>query len=27
MATDYSHDLLIRYDGILPDLFREGQGW
>jgi len=26
MATDYSHDLLIRYDGILPDLFREGQG-
>jgi len=26
MATDYSHDLVIRYDGILPDLFREGQG-
>lgn len=26
IATDYSHDLLVRYDGILPDLFREGQG-
>lgn len=26
IATDYSHEVLIRYDGILPDLFREGQG-
>lgn len=26
IATDYNHDLLVRYDGILPDLFREGQG-
>jgi cytochrome c-type biogenesis protein CcmE len=26
VATDYAHDVLIRYDGILPDLFREGQG-
>lgn len=26
MATDYSHDLVISYDRILPDLFREGQG-
>ena len=26
ITTDYSHDLLVRYDGILPDLFREGQG-
>jgi len=26
IATDYSHDLQVRYDGILPDLFREGQG-
>lgn len=25
-ATDYAHDVLVRYDGILPDLFREGQG-
>lgn len=26
ITTDYSHDLQVRYDGILPDLFREGQG-
>jgi cytochrome c-type biogenesis protein CcmE len=26
IATDYSHDLPIQYQGILPDLFREGQG-
>jgi cytochrome c-type biogenesis protein CcmE len=26
IATDYNNDLLVRYDGILPDLFREGQG-
>lgn len=24
--TDFSHDLTIRYQGLLPDLFREGQG-
>jgi cytochrome c-type biogenesis protein CcmE len=26
VATDYSHDVRIQYSGILPDLFREGQG-
>jgi len=26
ITTDYNNDLLISYDGILPDLFREGQG-
>ncbi len=26
IATDYSHDLAVQYQGILPDLFREGQG-
>ncbi|MDX1490461.1 MAG: cytochrome c maturation protein CcmE [Pseudohongiellaceae bacterium] len=26
ITTDYNNDLLVRYDGILPDLFREGQG-
>ena len=26
IATDYSNDVQIRYAGILPDLFREGQG-
>lgn len=26
IATDYNNDLAVRYDGILPDLFREGQG-
>ncbi|MBO6730833.1 MAG: cytochrome c maturation protein CcmE [Maricaulis sp.] len=25
-VTDTAHDILIEYDGILPDLFREGQG-
>ncbi len=26
MVTDYNQDLLIIYSGLLPDLFREGQG-
>jgi len=26
VATDYAADLPIHYEGILPDLFREGQG-
>jgi cytochrome c-type biogenesis protein CcmE len=26
VTTDYSHDVEIYYSGILPDLFREGQG-
>lgn len=26
IATDYNNDIPVRYDGILPDLFREGQG-
>ncbi len=26
MVTDYKHGVLIEYTGILPDLFREGQG-
>lgn len=25
-VTDYQNDAVIMYDGILPDLFREGQG-
>lgn len=25
-VTDYQHDVEVRYSGILPDLFREGQG-
>ena len=25
-ATDYVNDVVINYEGILPDLFREGQG-
>ncbi|MGI9251983.1 MAG: cytochrome c maturation protein CcmE [Pseudohongiellaceae bacterium] len=25
-TTDYAHDVTIHYEGILPDLFREGQG-
>ncbi len=25
-ATDYANDVTIYYEGILPDLFREGQG-
>lgn len=24
--TDFSHTLTVKYQGILPDLFREGQG-
>ncbi len=24
--TDTAHDIIVTYDGILPDLFREGQG-
>lgn len=26
IVTDYAHEVTIRYQGILPDLFREGQG-
>lgn len=26
ITTDYSHDVQVLYTGILPDLFREGQG-
>lgn len=26
IATDYAHDVDVQYNGILPDLFREGQG-
>ena len=26
VATDYNHDVHVHYAGILPDLFREGQG-
>ena len=26
MLTDYAHDVQVAYEGILPDLFREGQG-
>jgi cytochrome c-type biogenesis protein CcmE len=26
VVTDFAHDVTIRYRGILPDLFREGQG-
>jgi cytochrome c-type biogenesis protein CcmE len=25
-VTDMRHSVLVRYDGLLPDLFREGQG-
>ncbi|MEQ8954297.1 MAG: cytochrome c maturation protein CcmE [Gammaproteobacteria bacterium] len=25
-TTDYLNDVWVRYEGILPDLFREGQG-
>jgi len=25
-VTDFDNKVLIKYDGILPDLFREGQG-
>jgi cytochrome c-type biogenesis protein CcmE len=24
--TDYAHEVTVRYTGVLPDLFREGQG-
>jgi cytochrome c-type biogenesis protein CcmE len=26
VVTDYAHDVTISYTGLLPDLFREGQG-
>lgn len=26
VTTDFVHDVAIEYEGILPDLFREGQG-
>lgn len=26
IATDYAHEVDVQYNGILPDLFREGQG-
>ena len=26
VMTDYAHDVSVAYEGILPDLFREGQG-
>ena len=26
IVTDTGHDLNVRFDGIVPDLFREGQG-
>lgn len=26
MLTDYAHDVKVSYTGVLPDLFREGQG-
>ena len=26
VVTDYEQDLIINYSGLLPDLFREGQG-
>lgn len=26
LLTDYANDVRVRYTGILPDLFREGQG-
>jgi cytochrome c-type biogenesis protein CcmE len=26
VVTDFRHDLPVRYTGVLPDLFREGQG-
>lgn len=25
-TTDYANEVMVRYEGILPDLFREGQG-
>ena len=26
MVTDFRHELPVHYTGVLPDLFREGQG-
>ncbi len=26
VVTDFRHSIIVRYDGLLPDLFREGQG-
>ncbi|HKE93108.1 MAG TPA: cytochrome c maturation protein CcmE [Povalibacter sp.] len=26
VVTDFVHDVTVRYSGVLPDLFREGQG-
>jgi cytochrome c-type biogenesis protein CcmE len=26
VVTDFKHELPVRYNGVLPDLFREGQG-
>jgi cytochrome c-type biogenesis protein CcmE len=26
VVTDYKHELPVKYTGVLPDLFREGQG-
>jgi cytochrome c-type biogenesis protein CcmE len=26
VVTDFAHDVTVRYTGVLPDLFREGQG-
>jgi len=26
IATDFAHDVQVQHEGILPDLFREGQG-
>ncbi len=26
VLTDFAHDVTVKYSGVLPDLFREGQG-
>lgn len=26
IVTDFEHDVVVQYTGVLPDLFREGQG-
>jgi len=26
IVTDFAHDVTVKYSGVLPDLFREGQG-
>jgi cytochrome c-type biogenesis protein CcmE len=26
IVTDFKHDLAVHYEGVLPDLFREGKG-